>query len=191
MNILKNYITQIIPLTILFLLVYLIIRILTIKKHPFDGLKKELIRIGFIVYISILLGITIVPRWRILPYEDGTKKLEIITEYESQTWNLIPFQNIIATVLGQGTHSSAGAKINLFGNILLTIPLGFFLHRCLRNNRCSLAMTIAITLCVCIVIETIQFFIGRTSDIDDIILNTIGSFLGYYFYSLFLKRPDQ
>ena len=38
-------------------------------------------------------------------------------------------------------------------------------------------------LCSCS-IEFIQFFIGRSTDIDDVILNTTGALLGYLLYVL-------
>ena len=40
---------------------------------------------------------------------------------------------------------------------------------------------------VSIVIELIQLKIGRAFDVDDIILNVFGSFLGYFFYRLMDK----
>ena len=34
-------------------------------------------------------------------------------------------------------------------------------------------------------IESVQFFIGRSTDIDDVILNTTGALLGYGIFLLF------
>ena len=34
-------------------------------------------------------------------------------------------------------------------------------------------------------IEFIQYFIGRSADIDDLILNTLGAMLGYFIFYIF------
>lgn len=73
--------------------------------------------------------------------------------------------------------------IQLISNILMFIPLAFFLAtvfpkcRNFKNNVC-------IIFCTTLTIECIQYFIGRSADIDDIIMNVTGGLLGYALYQL-------
>ena len=65
----------------------------------------------------------------------------------------------------------------LLGNTLLFAPWGFFLpllRRCFRRLLPVAAMCLALT-CM---IEFTQLFIGRTVDVDDLILNFLGSMCG-------------
>ncbi len=81
------------------------------------------------------------------------------------------------------------AAYNLFGNIALFIPYGIFLpylFKCFRKLWKVLLIGMVTIVCV----ELLQFLTLRGScDIDDLILNMIGIFLGYLMYRLtHLKR---
>ena len=71
---------------------------------------------------------------------------------------------------------------NVIGNIVLFIPFGFLTsyYLDLEKKRYNILLTLLIS----IVIETIQLSIGRAFDIDDIILNIVGSFIGCLIYRL-------
>lgn len=70
---------------------------------------------------------------------------------------------------------------NVIGNILLFIPFGLFLTYYKKNS--SFFHTFLFSIIVSFFIELIQSMIGRTFDIDDIILNLIGSITGYYLFN--------
>ncbi|WP_412886825.1 VanZ family protein [Bacillus sp. 1P06AnD] len=73
--------------------------------------------------------------------------------------------------------------LNLTANTLLFFPFGFFLP--LIWDTCnSFKRMLFIVLIVTISVEILQFFIGRSTDIDDVILNTFGAIMGYGIYSL-------
>lgn len=65
----------------------------------------------------------------------------------------------------------------LLGNILLFMPFGFFAALLWRDFtwRRALAMGVAITLSI----ECWQLTVGRTFDVSDIVLNTLGVLFGY------------
>ena len=70
--------------------------------------------------------------------------------------------------------------LNLFGNVLLFMPLGFFevlLHPAEIRKK-QLWMTAAVSAGLSLFIEFAQCFTYRVPDVDDIILNTIGGVLG-------------
>lgn len=67
---------------------------------------------------------------------------------------------------------------NLFGNILLFVPFG--LLAVLLSNRCRrLRVTLLAGAGLSLFIELMQLFGTRGTDIDDVILNTAGTFFGY------------
>ena len=73
----------------------------------------------------------------------------------------------------------------LWGNIVMFLPIGFCTGLLWRNNRWWKSALIG---CGCSAgIEFIQFFIGRSTDIDDVILNTTGALAGYWLF-LLLQR---
>ena len=82
------------------------------------------------------------------------------------------------------TSASRHAIRNLGGNILLFVPLGFLLPRLfprLQSLKNTLLCTAVIILCV----EILQLFtLLGYFDIDDLILNTLGSAIGYGLHRL-------
>jgi len=70
---------------------------------------------------------------------------------------------------------------NLFGNVLLFVPLPFFLITLFRVY--SRIATIVVGLFVSVLIEIAQYTwrIG-VPDIDDVLLNVLGVMLGYFLY---------
>ena len=91
------------------------------------------------------------------------------------TNNFIPFKEIMRYELGSKLFIK-----NILGNIILFIPFGLFVSHILRTRK-FFPITF-ITIVTSGVIEYTQLKIGRTFDIDDILLNLIGGFIGYLIY---------
>lgn len=66
---------------------------------------------------------------------------------------------------------------------MLFIPLGLFIPIVLKNKR-KVYKTAIITLGITFSVEFFQYFIGRSSDIDDIITNFLGAIIGYTIFKL-------
>lgn len=69
--------------------------------------------------------------------------------------------------------------VNACLNILLFVPFGFFLPMLwskFRSNKSTVLMGL-ITSCI---VEVSQIFTFRTTDINDLITNTVGTIIGYY-----------
>ena len=71
------------------------------------------------------------------------------------------------------------SRTQLLGNTLLFMPWGFFLPLLWRRFRRILPVAGMCLLLTCF-IEGTQLFIGRTGDVDDLILNLCGVILGYF-----------
>lgn len=68
----------------------------------------------------------------------------------------------------------------LAGNIAMFMPIGFFPG--LLWKKWNWWKSLLTGLFASTTIEFVQFFIGRSTDIDDVILNTTGAVLGYIVY---------
>lgn len=92
--------------------------------------------------------------------------------------NLVPFRTIRECLENKGLDRFL---INIMGNIIMFVPWGFslpFLWKKFRSLPKMAVMSLMLPLCI----ETAQIFVGRTVDVDDVILNFLGGFLGAWIY---------
>ena len=120
-------------------------------------LHKEIMALVFIIYILCL--------YYVLTYQD----------IGSGGVNLTPFKEMFRYTFGSYKFMK-----NIIGNILLFIPFGFFTSYYLNNKRTIIALVVPLIISICA--EAIQYHIGRVFDIDDIILNVLGGFLGFLLF---------
>ena len=74
--------------------------------------------------------------------------------------------------------------INLGGNVIMFIPLGFFLPRVFPRFQ-KLWRTILLTTLIITVVELTQLFtLLGVCDIDDLTLNVMGAIIGYIIHKL-------
>lgn len=98
------------------------------------------------------------------------------------SWNLIPFSTI--TYFFTGEVPFLVALYNLAANVGLFIPWGIFI----KLHLLSKSKLFMISFLFIILIETTQFLTHRGSlDIDDLILNMVGVYLGYLFSPMFQR----
>ena len=68
-------------------------------------------------------------------------------------------------------------------NILLFVPMGFFaplLWKTYRKEQNIILLGFVCSLCI----ELLQMFCGRTTDVDDLLMNTAGALFGYWLFLL-------
>jgi len=99
--------------------------------------------------------------------------------------NMIPFRTIADYAQKLvSTKANGDAVINLFGNVIMFVPLGFFIPAVFpkeRSFRKSMLWTLAVLVCI----EVIQLVTLLGSfDIDDVILNMAGAAVGYGVYKI-------
>ncbi len=83
------------------------------------------------------------------------------------------------------------AFVNLFGNIILFAPLGFFLPSIWKIFR-RLWRTLLAAAGIMALIELLQMLLlVGACDIDDIILNTFGASFGYGVYRLHVRKSPK
>ena len=155
---LQRVFTENYPMLIIFTAVIVIIRIayLIVNKKEFV-FYKELFLFAFVVYsISLFYVVT---------FEDNNYG----------TNNFIPFREITRYEL-----FSSYFIHNVIGNIILFVPFGYFVSTILKTRKPFAIFFVSIM--TSLTIELTQYLIGRTFDIDDIILNFAGCTLGYLVY---------
>lgn len=146
------------PTLVIFLTIIILLRVFTIlntsKKFI---LHEELLLLLFITYILFLF--------------------ELVTSrdvYMNGT-NLVPFREMFRYPVG-----SENFNRQVIGNILLFMPFGFFATYYTKIKKISSISFMSIL--VSLTIEVVQKYIGRSFDVDDIILNVVGGILGFLVY---------
>lgn len=140
---------------------------------------KTVLKICFILYVILML-------WLLFGQRMGRDLFGTYWEVFESNINLTPFRTIrsfINTVSGTDYgYAFRHSVINLAGNIVMFIPLGFFIPCVFKKQstfgRCMLFCAISV-----IIIELVQLFtLLGSCDIDDLILNMIGAAVGYEIY---------
>lgn len=126
-------------------------------------------KILFILYIGFLLYFII--------FSDWYGRTGGMNEYH---YNLVLFKEIKRFWIYReqlGWVSFA----NLFGNVLIFMPFGFFMPMASRYR--SFFLTLFYSFGLSLLVETFQLFTKVGSfDVDDLLLNTIGGVIGYIFF---------
>ena len=78
--------------------------------------------------------------------------------------------------LFRGDRLGAWGFYMVLANALIFVPIGFFTNLLWRRPRWWKGL--AVGFCVSFTIEFLQLFVNRSTDVDDLILNTTGAFLG-------------
>lgn len=98
--------------------------------------------------------------------------------------NYIPFKSIWSYV--KGGKGLVIGSINIIGNIVLLIPIGFLFPFVIRNLNLKLSLVLAVACGLAIECTQAILQIG-IFDIDDVILNGLGIMLGYWIYGYWQK----
>lgn len=158
-QLLTDAIKDIWPMLTIFLVVIISIRFMYIhnssEKFVF---YKEFFNMLFIIYALILF--------------------QLLTNTEmnaSSGINIVPFTEILRYEVG-----STQFYVNVIGNILVFLPFGYFVSSYIKATKVS--HILLVTLITSFTIEFVQHYIGRSFDIDDILLNVIGSIIGFLLY---------
>ncbi len=71
---------------------------------------------------------------------------------------------------------------NLFGNVVIFVPFGFFMPAASRQRSAFAALVWSFGLSLCVEASQLVFRIG-SFDVDDLFLNTVGGILGYMIFA--------
>lgn len=155
------------------------------KKIEDEGIREIWINI-FLIYVLGILSITIFP-------------INITFKKIPSNVNVIPFlhfaKKLYLCYLSNGLFKAIIYLVsNIGGNFLLLLPLGYILPKLYKRCR-SLKSIFCISLTFSLSIELFQYFSmyfgnRRITDIDDLILNTLGAVVGYMLFKKYGQAID-
>lgn len=154
------------PMIVISIVIVVSLRVvdIIIKKEKIV-LYQEILKLFFIIYILCL--------FQIVTYKD--------VSYSNT--NFIPFKEIFRYDFGSYLFYK-----NILGNMLLFMPFGLFVGYFLKVKKTY--VIVILSLIASVAIETTQLAIGRVFDVDDVILNVLGSVVGFAIYYLIDKFYD-
>ncbi|MEG0258975.1 MAG: VanZ family protein [Lysinibacillus sp.] len=101
--------------------------------------------------------------------------------------NFVPFETIMRYAMGSQYFNMELIILNLLGNLFIFTPIGLLIPFLSKKFRKGLHV-ILLGFILSLAVETIQFiFTVGSADIDDLILNTAGAWLGYLVYKYMMK----
>ena len=106
-----------------------------------------------------------------------------VSELFSGSFNVVP--RLFRYVLGEATYGGWTHKM-ILSNIVLFIPFGMLVPSTLKKS--SYGKVLAIGAVFSSVIELLQPIVGRSFDVDDIIMRVIGTTIGFFFYLILKNR---
>lgn len=172
MNKVFTYLSDMFNYIIIAIPIILIIRIifLCVKKKKFN-IKYE---ISLLIFILFLIGLF---------------SQAFIPNNGKHITNLIPFKIIYDTYNQVFNKNNINYLIISFiGNVIMFIPIGFLIKKLWNLSD---KKTILIGFLISLFIEFVQLFLKRTSDIDDLILNTLGVYLGILLFNIYIKYKKK
>lgn len=132
---------------------------------------KQLPKIFFVLYILTLL-------WLVL-FKFSFDIFSVVLDYQSRNLNLVPFLGV--------SQSNVREMID---NFVVFIPFGLLL--CVNFKKVSLWRKLAFVFIFSLGVEILQFiFAIGTTDVTDVITNTLGGFVGLVLYDLAKKYIDN
>ena len=134
--------------------------------------KKKVLKLShiivFIYYVILLFNMVVFARYNSI-----------------DSYNLIPFKSIVDIFKNGTTYE---VIINIFGNLLVFMPLEYFLIELFKVKR--LPINFILSFAIILLIEVFQYvFKVGVLDIDDLILCTFGMMLFYIIYTK-IKKDD-
>lgn len=206
MSLILNYIGTMSLYIIPTLIIYILVRHKAFKDISKDNILPETAKCLLLLWSVGLLGVTLFPDINMyiisdapildIRFPSGVSWELSLSGIENTSSiairpggvNLIPFATIKAFFAEKAPSNIAQSDwiiyrtINLLGNVALFVPLGFIFPFISKKNH-YLKTVCAFSVFICI-LEFLQFFTGRSCDIDDFILNILGVTTGYCFYKL-------
>lgn len=197
-----DYAGQMVPLGLVALAILLLLR--PVRKRRLERLnlvslpRREAALALFVVFAAGLAALTLFPanfwsgsgyfllhpnawstllrEWNPLRYYPTWE--ETASQFAYLSNMLRPFEEITRAL----RRRSYWLLFMLLGNIIMFMPAGFFPALLWRRWRWWKSLLAGF--CTSVAIEFIQFFIGRSTDIDDVILNTAGALAGFWIFCL-------
>lgn len=182
MSYIIRYLVAMMPYMIAAIPIFVICRLVIYHKTKKFNWRREVALLFFTVFLVGLASQTVIPKF------DLTEGIKIIDSGTGEI-NLMPFKVIQETYHEAVINGHTNYLIiNFLGNIIMFMPIGFFIP-VLWNIKSR--NVILIGSAISLFIEITQLLLPRGTDIDDLILNTLGTALGMIAYKLISKSHNN
>lgn len=129
-------------------------------------------KVLFVLYIVFLVYFLFLAEWY---GRTGTG--------EDYRYNLELFREIRRFITYREQLGMFAVFANLFGNILIFVPYGFFISMAAERRGFFKTLFCSFGLSLCVELVQLVTRVG-SFDVDDILLNTIGGILGYILFAI-------
>ena len=141
-----------------------------------SGVVREMGLLVFVLFCAGLAALTVFPSnfWTVSHWQEAFQGLRPF-------FPITPLSESVQYIgwtptLFRGDRLGAWGFYMVLANALIFVPIGFFANLLWRKPRWWKGL--AGGFCVSLTIEFLQLFVNRSTDVDDLILNTTGAFLG-------------
>ncbi|HJA12426.1 MAG TPA: VanZ family protein [Candidatus Mediterraneibacter merdipullorum] len=131
---------------------------------------RALGKVLFLLYVGFLVYFLCLAEWY--------GRTGVVEEYR---YNLELFKEIRRFITYREQLGMFAVAANLFGNILIFVPYGFFISIAAKSRGFFRALFAGMGLSLCVEVVQLITKVG-SFDVDDILLNTTGSVLGYLLF---------
>lgn len=182
MNAISNYIVNMIPYMVIAVPIYLIVRFLMLRKSSRKfNLYHEIALLIFVIFIVGLASQIVIPK-----IELGINGNINILKNGTHGINLLPLKVLFETYREVFINLNINYFIiNFLGNIIMFMPIGFFIPLLWEIPDKKI---IIVGFLFSLFVEVCQLFLNRGTDVDDLILNTLGTILGLLVYKFLYKK---
>lgn len=157
---------------------WIIARLLRFAIHKRGSLLRELTLALLFLLLWFLIQQTLEP-------------FVLVLDRAPEPPNLVPLRGLVLMLRRAIAVDHAITRwivaINILGNILIFVPIGFLVS-VLTPNRHKGWLALGIGLAISLTIEIVQLsFAIRVFDVDDLLLNSFGAWLGFITFLLAVK----
>ena len=154
-----------------------------VSKKETRSVGQVLGRLLFLLYAGVMLWLLFGQR-----FGSGTVSSAVAGNYNL---NIVPLKTIkmYLAMLRRTTNQYlfVHALVNLAGNVILFVPLGFFLPNIWEKKRSPITVLLIVTI-VIVLVELVQYVtLLGSCDVDDLLLNLLGAMVGYIIWRFTAK----
>lgn len=168
----------IIPIFIIFITMIIQIKNTKDLKEK-ENIRKFWLKKLFLIYLLLLFTVLFLnSEYRM----NGIKNVGIFSKQHFETINMVPFSTIISYIDRLVTHkiNTSIVILNIFVNLILFAPMGVFIPLLFNKKINNIKKFVLFIMITSLTVELLQFLTYRgATDIDDVILNTIGATFVY------------
>lgn len=183
-----KYIGPLVIYMVIAAVIYIPCRLLHLKrKRQVFADWHELFLFLFWIYVFGVFSQTVLPKLSMGFLDNGEFYFEVYVPPRTAP-NFIPFATLRLFWENRGNSLdwSAMSVVNLLGNLLLFLPIGFLLPAVYPRQRRFYRVFLLSFLGI-LGVEVLQYFFGRVADVDDMLLNSIGIVIGYFLFTVWMR----